>query len=629
MSMNQVEGPTQDEILDENDAALLQVEDDDDQAPPPELEPEPDPADLEEQEPKPRGKRKAKGKKRTAKQLSDETVERQMRSREYNYPDWIKAVEVRIKGYNQPGIEFSMERLSPSYHPKTKDKTAGFLETRETGPYPLNEVADRWGGGVFQATISAPNPNNAIGAPLTYKKKFEIAGPPKVTPDALPQEEADARTEASKRSNEQAENTAVQGAFRMLDRVWSQQSGIDVEKVAKPYESTLAAQNESMQRELETMREYSDRRVEEARRKESEIRQELERIREEQRRKEDEMRDKLSEASKTSDMVLTSLLPSFNDNARTQVEQAMRTFEAREARIEQQHGQALQQNNRYWEGQIDNLRTAHAAEMARLESSYQNQITLLQSQLGTVVSERDQVRQQAEQLRQELIRIREDQIRQNDPMEQLSKMQTTFEAMQSVTGMAPGRGGGGLEDDENAPAWMKFGNNLLSQIGNVVEVAKQRQQQQQPQQQQQMHPAQLQQMQMAQLQQAQMQQAAQQQAFMTPEQIAAQEKGQAEAAAAAAKAKEEGGFKVSRSKLKEALEMLAATKASGTDAEIVAQSAGAHLPESVLKLISARPSDKLALALKAEGLLPAPLADEDGLAYLEKFLTATNKRVNL
>jgi len=543
---------------------------------------------------------KKKGKKRKP---SRTTVNRQKNSREMTFDEWCLHIDEKI-GWNAPGVEVRLTRIQPTWWKGIS--VGGLLDTRSSGKYSEQEVMERFGGGHFQVDVSGPRADGKVGLPpISFKKRLHIAGAPKISDDAHPGDLGSRAPQQVK--DDKTENTAVNHLGRLTAQLFeASQKGSHGDE--KYFSSTMAA-HEDRVRAREQM---AQERVNEAETAKRRAEEELEHVRENVRREQREMEEKMRQSAQENNNLMAALLPAFSQNANQQVQQTMATFQAREQRIESDHAKEIQQMQRSHEMSLERADQQRVAELARQDAMYQSQIGILQAQLTTAQSQLDAERLANVQLRDEIRKLHMEQLtayaKDRDPLEQISKMQAFNEMAKEVIGGAGGSAGpGGLSDE--APDYMKLLAHGVETLGPAIQAvlgAKKEAQQQ----------AQAPQERMVQVQtpdgqvhtitesQARQIQAAQQQqrAQLGPQQ------------------KPPEKVKIKAGELKKALEILAAVRPSGTTPEDAAQAAMTHGDHAVLKALSSRPPDQVIEQIDAKGILPAPLADEEGRKYLKEVL---------
>ncbi|MBW2674547.1 MAG: hypothetical protein JRD89_14240, partial [Deltaproteobacteria bacterium] len=135
----------------------------------------------EEEEPAPRRGRKKK--------KLTKTAQRQRTAREMLYDEWCDSIEEKC-GWEAPGVRVRLERIEPEWYKIDPQggpvKVGGLLDHRESGRFSESEIRERFGGGTFQIIASIPNINKPGYPPVTYKKRFSVAGVPKLPRDMAP-----------------------------------------------------------------------------------------------------------------------------------------------------------------------------------------------------------------------------------------------------------------------------------------------------------------------------------------------------------------------------------------------------------------------------------------------------------
>jgi hypothetical protein len=564
-----------------------------------------DDEEEEEEKPKKRGRPK-KGKRK----MSRKTVAQQVRSREMSYQEWCEFIDQKI-GWDTPGTEARLSRIQPEWWKGLK--VGGLLDTRESGKFTEREILERFGGGTYEVyCIGLREPGLP---PLQYKKRFSIAGAPRLPEDMAPGDLGAMKPGGHTMATTEAEKTAVSHLGSITDRLLS--GGGSDGASAKVYQDAYDRTRAADQDRIRAREEMAERAVKEADVRYERAREEADRARREMEEARAEAQSRINEAATHSNSIIATLLPTFSDNAARQVQQAMTSFQAREERIEADHAKEIAAMQRSQEMALERAEQQRAAELARVEAMFHGQLGMVQSELATVRAQLEAERNQANGLREEIRKLHMEQIshyqKEQDPIAAISKYQAVAEFAKEVLPQAGGGdGAGGLSDD--APDYMKLIAHATQTLGPAISQALQlKQQQADPaayaamQQQQQMEMARQQQMALA----AQTQQ--QQQQEMPPPQPT-------QAMVPAPPPGPPQNVQVSAGELKKALEVLSTVKVSGTQAADAASAAMTHGDHAVLRAISERPPDKVIEEIDRHGLLPGPLSSDEGRSYLMEVL---------
>ena len=319
-----------------------------------------------------------------------------------DYDDWLRGFQ-----WDWPDMKCKLERKSPGF--VNGVQCSGYLEERNT-PYPLAEIHQRWGGGLYEVRISGPRkwPQDQRIASLG-RKHIVISGKPILDGNALPQDVQMSRNTGSgdpvlnsgpaqkgfmdiigtlttqaidmAKGGGNGNNTSMQNIYK--------QSQDTVEKTA---EARIAAIKDSADKEATMLRREADSAMKEVSQLKTDINQLT-----------NTFQERIATASHGSTELLAALLPSMNQNTQQQVENVIRSYESREQRISQQAQADSANLQRFFEMREQNMNTMHNAQIETLKSSFNNQITLLQGQLQIVVAKQDLVERENKNLRDQLM----------------------------------------------------------------------------------------------------------------------------------------------------------------------------------------------------------------------------------
>jgi hypothetical protein len=467
---------------------LSDVEHDDDMSIPP-LEPdeldEPEAEEPDEDEKPPRepevkqvATAQQKRTRTTARKRSKAAREQQKQTREMTVEEWLTWCDGKW-GWDRPGVNCYLEREYPRQINGVP--SAGRVATRSGGHFSVDEVQELYGGGEYTMSISVPAEQYGK-APTISRKRFSVSGSPKLSAVQVDAAQADAITSGNGGGIGMAPDKNFYG---MLDkqlerneRLWRDRvksdGNVSPADIRAPYEQSMKAITEAAERGANERIRAAEQLAADKEAKANEAREEVRRVKLEMRDFEEQQRLKVQEAVTRSSDLLGALLPTFSENAARQVDQITRTFEAREARIEEGHSREMQQQMQMHQAQLQQIAQTHQAEMARAEATWTAQRGLLEQQLQHAHMELMALREESKRLRDEQLALRVSQFeslqKERDPMTKLGELAQLREAVGDL-GFGGGGGGEGEGDLGDAPAWMKLFNNVVNSAAPVVQAA--------------------------------------------------------------------------------------------------------------------------------------------------------------
>lgn len=538
------------------------------------------------------GKRRKKGPTR-------KTIQRQKMSREMSYEEWVDAIETKV-GWQNPGVEVKLERIQPEWHKGLK--VGGLLDSRECAPFSQKEVMERFGGGTYQIIVTGPRSEPGL-PPVSYKKRFSCAGIPRVDEGVNP--DSGVGTQYKSPHEHEVERGAVGHLGNLTEQLLTAQLSGDrrggdsplLERSFQAFKQLTDERAKAREDAAMQARQDAEVRYEQAKAETERLRVEMEQSRREMERKNSDTRNEMNN-------VLTSMLPTFNDNASRQVQHMMATFQAREERIETQHAKEIESLQRNHGAALQQAEMLRQAELQRIEAMFTNQLGIVQAELTSVKSQLEGERAENRKLREEIMKNHTEQLtrfqQEQDPIANISKYAQVVEvAKEFIPSLGGGGDGPGLSDD--APDYMKLISQVASSFGPAIsQVLQARQEgQMQPQ----LTPEQAMAIQQQRMMMQAQQQAQQHQAPQGPPQLEPPQK-----------------VTVSKGEMEKAMTLLATVKTSGTSASDAAAAAMQHINQGVLKAVAARSSGAVVSEIERHGLLPAVLSDEEGRAYLVEVL---------
>lgn len=409
---------------------------------------------------------KRKRRKKGAKKAQDpQATAAQMASKTMDIIQWIDYID-RTVGWARAGVVCEIWRVHPQWY--NQIKTEGFIDKRAGGCFEPEEIREMYGGGEYEMVCRIP-PEGTKRGPRARRKRFSIIGAPKTgaatepPKDAGPPPEKNPRTEAS----------VVELLGRSMERAWESGggAGADLDALRGPYESTQKVMRDNYDSTLRSQIAAHERITEEAERKADDARKERDEALRELRRQQEQTELKIREATTRNNDLVATLIPTLSENSARQVEHALKTFEAREARIETQHAKEIESLHRYHEAQIRQERTAMEAQIARVETSYQSQLGLLQQQLQHFQLTNQTLSADNTRLRDEMMQLRIGQLeslkQDNDPIAALTKLAELRDNAEGLGIFGGGKGEGG-DDLEGMPTWLKAVVPLGSKLADAV-----------------------------------------------------------------------------------------------------------------------------------------------------------------
>jgi hypothetical protein len=553
-------------------------------------------------------KKQYKKRKKTPK----EVVEKQKHSKEMDIDEWIADVDKKFN-WDRPGMECQIHRTYPEW--ENKVRVGGLVIKREGGVFDPGWVAEEFGGGEYEMHAIIP-PDGPNRPPTKRKKKFSIAGRPKVSSMQQPNSTDGAPQQQDENLNHPVVQRGMLGFMSESQKELVSalkgggQAGPDIEQLKAPYERAMATMQESYEQKAQAREDAAAQATRAAELRAQEAKLEAEAAKRERDKTAEETRQRIQEATQGSNTMLAALLPSFNENASKQVDSITATFAARETNIEQRHAQELESLRRYHDSQVQQLQTLQAAEVSRMEATFQSQLGLLQQQLQHFQQQAQIYQAESLKLQNEMMQMRMGQIEQlktsQDPITKLTEMQQITEVMKDVMPGLGGGGGDGSDLGEDAPAWAKMINNAVNQLGGPIAAVLQAKADPQ---QQMMHPGMMPQQQMMPPQGAMVQQPPQQRP-MPPQ--------------------EPPGPPPTRLKREDVVEMVGIMgniyKSGSTTPEQAAQAALQSLPHDVMRVLSRKEPTKVLAEFEAAGVLAgSPLLENAGQEFAIQVLTHMRK----
>lgn len=569
----------------------------------------PEEPDVEEGKIPGEGKRKPK-KVEKRRRLTKRAKERQKQTREMTFEEWLQWCENKW-GWDKPGVECHLERLYPRQI--NGIPSGGRVSTRKGSHFTIDEVQENYGGGEYEMIISVPS-DTWGQPPYVSRKRFQISGAPKLSSTQVDAAAAEGNLPP------QVQGKPDKDLYGMLDKQIARQERLWEERykdtnrnfspadIRAPYENSMKMVTEASDRAAQERIQAAESLARDREEKAREAKHEVQRMQQDMREFEEAQRRKVQEAMSQSSNLIGALLPTFSENAAKQVENALRTFEAREARIEEGHAKETQQLNQLHQMQMNQMLQSHQAEMSRAEATWASQKGLLEQQLAHYQMEVQHLRQENTTLRDEMMKLRIAQMegmqKERDPMTKLGELAQLREAVGDL-GFGGGGGGDGLDLGEDSPAWMRFMNNVVQNVAPAVQAAFNRGQPPQPQpnpQQRALVPAGEQ---------------------LTQEQAAVLQRMQA-AQAAQQRAAQERKTKVKRSDMEALLLTVKDAFLAKTPAETVVTIAVRH-PEvdvDTLRILAQQDPGRVVQEIEAAGIMPEPLKTVEGRKYVVDLLSA-------
>lgn len=367
--------------------------------------------------------------------------------------------------WDLPGMKCKLSRMSPRIH--NNIQIAGHLETREGGGYTLEEIKDRFGGGTYKLNVSGFSEKQGTIRPMG-NKVFEVGGAPNV--DQVPAHVQAASSGTSGRGGGGDDLAAnAQGALvglvgKSLERAYDGNRGGDAnpdlfsemrQSVEASAREQVAAIREAAAQENSVLREQ----LNDMRQVATELRAELQ--------TKDQQKDHEVVAARTeSSGLLSTLLPTFSEQANQRSQQAQHDANERVARMQEQFARDMQGSEQRFAMQLENMKTMFQAQAM-------NQQTMFDSRMQQATAEIALLRQRCETLESDNRAMQQrntelllEQTKKHDP---INLMQQAANVREVADGLFGGGGGGdGLSDD--ASDTMKLIHSFGQSLGSLAPV---------------------------------------------------------------------------------------------------------------------------------------------------------------
>lgn len=533
------------------------------------------------------------------------------------------------------GLKVKLHRNSPTLFKGMQ--VGGHLETRENAPYTFEEIKERFGGGMYEIFISGPKQlgdrPTAIG-----RKQFSIAGDPSLenlpihvqavsagmTPgqqqggsdQVSPQAQASLVGLLGKQLDKQDESRTVAGADPDLFREMRQsvegsaQSQVEVIKDAAEKEAAL------LKTQLEELRQNNEK-----------LRAETEALRQQSQHAVDSARTE-------SSSLLSTLIPTFSNEAHQRSQQAMQDADARCARMQDQHSRDVAAVEQRAQMQIDNMRAMFDAQLLNQATVFEGRIKQLETELALARARGEHFENEARQLQGRNTELLMKQMEKADPVKQAQYMATLKETLGALGG--GGDEGGGLSDE--ASDAMKMIYALSQGFGPVASALSQRltgaappghqmPEYAQPPMPQHVppHPPQLEPAPRALTRPAPRQMQRPQRTLRPPERKASP---QPQPQQAAPPPQPKPAVRLRKADLANGVGLLNAAMLGGTPPVKAADAAAQQLDRPTMRELAKRKPQAVYDSLATNDLLEGPLATPDGAAYLTEFLIELRARLS-
>lgn len=507
-----------------------------------------------------------------------------------------------------PGMKVKLTRLAPAVVQGVPCK--GHVDTKEGAPYALEEIKERYGGGTYRVNVSGPRELGGMIVALGAKT-FDVSGPARIDQQISVIEQGAAASPGGSAKNDlapQAQGALVGLIGKSLDRAYDGRSADTVNpdilrEVRESVEASARAQVEAIQR-------ASEERTASIAEQLNELRQENATMRAELKAREQQAAEQVNTARMESSGVLTTLLPSFAEQANSRAEAATRDAAERVARMQEQYARDLQAAEQRFEQQSANLKTLYEAQVMNVQTMWQGRSQQLETEIQLLRTRNEHLEGELNNLRNRNTELLLEQTKKTDPMSIMEQAANLSETAQGLFG-GKDEGGGGLSDD--ASDGLKLVNNMFQSLGSLAPALAARlgagggQQPQVPPQQ--LPPPQAR---------------PQPQRVQRPPQAPGQLVPTAITPQPPAKKK----VKLNKRELQAGVTMLNSALQSGVAPAVAADTAANTIDRKTLHELTRRKPEVVYASLDSLGMITGPLATEAGSNYLGAFLVALRARLS-
>jgi len=549
---------------------------------------------------------RAKRKKGSMPERSEETLLAAASSQAKDIEEYLAQYD-----WEMPEMRCKLTRLAPQLWKGMQ--VGGHLESK-MGPYTLDEIGARFGGGQFEIFVSGPK---VLGEPARSlgRKRFTVAGEARV--DALPTHVSSVMSGRQQNPDNELAPQAQAGLVGLVGKSFDSAlraatggsgggGGVDHEllsqvsaSVERAADAQVKAIKEAAAQENNVLRSQLD----ELRRTTTELRAEV-KIREEQaERNVDHIRVE-------SSSLLGTLLPTMTEHSHNRAEAAVKDAGERVARIQEQYARDLQAAEQRFSMQGENLRTLYEAQMINSKTIYDGRVAQLDGEIHLLRLRNEHLEAEVKSLRDKIL----EQFMQHQQKQDIGTQMQHFAALRDMAEgvFSSGKGGddGGLSED--APDYMRMINSFAPTLNAVAGAVAQKFAAPQP-----VQPAQ------APVQpqpQPQPQPGQQMVPYQAPQQPQARPQPKRKRAPDAV---------IKKSDLEMGAALLSQAISNNTSPENAANAAANAIDRQVLWALARRPAQRIWEALVSNHIVTdGPLTTPEGQAYLEAFLQALKVRLS-